>query len=48
MPIWTELVFLLLGFYVFGLGLGWLFWGRGDFTGPTGTTPTDSIESDDT
>lgn len=28
MAIWFELIVMLLGTYVAGLGLGWLFWGR--------------------
>ena len=32
MPIWLELVVLLLVAYVIGLGIGWAIWGR-DFQG---------------
>lgn len=28
MPIYAELVVLLLAAFIAGLGLGWLFWGR--------------------
>ncbi|ABC63929.1 hypothetical protein [Erythrobacter litoralis] len=28
MPIWIELVILLLFTYAIGLGFGWLLWGR--------------------
>ena len=28
MPIWFELLVLLLVTYVIGLGIGWLCWGR--------------------
>lgn len=29
MPIWFELVLLMLFTYALGLGIGWLLWGRG-------------------
>jgi len=32
MPIWTELVILLLITYAIGLGIGWLLWGRSPVT----------------
>jgi len=41
MPIWMELIFLLLGVYTLGLGIGWLIWGRGEIPAPI------EIESDD-
>ncbi len=28
MPIWLELLILMLLAYAIGLGLGWLLWGR--------------------
>ena len=28
MPIWLELLVLLLVAYVIGIGLGWAIWGR--------------------
>jgi hypothetical protein len=28
MPIWLELLVLLMVAYVLGLGIGWLLWGR--------------------
>ncbi|WP_268893565.1 hypothetical protein [Pontixanthobacter luteolus] len=34
MPIWFELMVLLLVTYVIGLGLGWLVWGRSPDTAP--------------
>ncbi|MGB7408840.1 MAG: hypothetical protein WA908_10070 [Pontixanthobacter sp.] len=36
MPIWFELIFLLLITYFLGIGIGWIFWGRQD------TPPTDA------
>jgi len=44
MPIWAELVFLLLAFYAIGLGIGWLVWGRGDFG--ASTKPVESERND--
>lgn len=32
MPIWLELLVLLLIAYAIGLGIGWLLWGRGPET----------------
>lgn len=29
MPIWFELLVLMLVTYVAGLGIGWVLWGRG-------------------
>lgn len=29
MPIWFELMVLMLVTYVIGLGIGWALWGRG-------------------
>ena len=29
MPIWFELMILLLVTYGIGIGIGWVFWGRG-------------------
>jgi len=29
MPIWIELVVLMLVAYALGLGIGWAIWGRG-------------------
>ena len=29
MPIWIELLVLMLVAYVAGLGIGWAIWGRG-------------------
>lgn len=33
MPIWLELLVLLLIAYALGLGLGWALWGRDDTGG---------------
>ena len=32
MPIWTELIILLLLTYAIGLAIGWLLWGRAPAT----------------
>ena len=32
MPIWTELIILLLLTYAIGLAIGWLLWGRAPTT----------------
>lgn len=32
MPIWTELIILLLFTYAIGLAIGWLLWGRAPVT----------------
>ena len=29
MPIWLELLVLMLAAYAVGLGIGWAIWGRG-------------------
>lgn len=35
MPIWLELMFLLLLTYIAGIGIGWAIWGRaGDTPAP--------------
>ena len=28
MPVWSELVVLMLAAYAIGIGIGWLLWGR--------------------
>lgn len=30
MPLWLEMVVLMLMVYLAGFGLGWIFWGRKD------------------
>lgn len=30
MPIWFELMILLLATYGIGIGVGWVLWGRGN------------------
>ncbi|MFZ1742304.1 MAG: hypothetical protein WAT93_05585 [Pontixanthobacter sp.] len=42
MPIWFELMVLLLVTYAIGLSIGWLVWGRAD------TDETIEIEEDST
>jgi hypothetical protein len=38
MPIWFELVLLMLFTYALGLGIGWLLWGR-DPAAPVDAAP---------
>lgn len=45
MPIWFELVLLLLFTYAVGLGLGWWLWGRTP-PAPTGPAPLAQGDSD--
>lgn len=43
MPIWTELVILLLFTYAAGIGIGWVVWGRAPSTlydDPDSETPS--------
>lgn len=43
MPIWFELITLLLFTYMVGLGIGWLLWGRApiDIDAPAPENPTE-------
>ena len=41
MPIWIELVILLLFTYAIGLGIGWLLWGRSVDFNDSPEPPTD-------
>lgn len=37
MPIWFELIVLMLVAYCVGIGIGWLLWSASDSTQPNGT-----------
>ena len=41
MPIWIEIVILLLFTYAIGLGIGWLLWGRAPIAADAPEAPED-------
>lgn len=47
MPIWFELLILLLVTYAVGLGIGWTIWGGSDAAIPVITPTADDIETKD-
>ena len=48
MPIWFELLILMLVTYVIGLGIGWVLWGRGPENDPDIGPDTGSETGPDT
>ena len=48
MPIWLELLVMLLVTYAVGLALGWALWGRAPVPDSASATPDETQERNET